>query len=414
MEAGYELVLVINSGSSSLKFSVIPAIGGKPLVAGLAECLGLPDARLAVKSPKAKSVKSLEGAGHDAALAAILRYLDKHKLLDRIVVVGHRVVHGGERFTASALVTPQVLADIEAVSALAPLHNPANLLGIRACMQVMPSVPQVVVFDTAFHQTMRPAAFTYAIPHRLYREQGVRRYGFHGTSNRYVARRAVKSLQLDPHNHGIIIAHLGNGASATAVCNGASVDTTMGMTPLEGLVMGTRSGDIDFGAVSHIARTTDLSLDDIDVMLNKQSGLLGISELSSDCRTLEQAAKSLHAGAILALEVFVHRLARHIGALATSLDHFDALVFTGGIGENSAFVRAKTIESLRVFGFTLNSKANERIIGGRAGRISRSRRPTSVVIPTDEEGLIASDAASIVGLLPAEDFQGKSPELLVV
>jgi acetate kinase len=411
MAAASELVLVINCGSSSLKFAVIPALGGKPLVTGLAERLGLPDARLMVKSAETKTANSLHGAGHEAALAAVLRYLDEQRILDQIVVVGHRVVHGGERFTASALVTPDVLADIEAISALAPLHNPANLLGIHACMQDMPSIPQIVVFDTAFHQTMRSAAFSYAIPQALYREQGVRRYGFHGISNRYVARQAVELLRLDPQDHGLVIAHLGNGASATAVRNGLSVDTTMGMTPLEGLVMGTRSGDIDFGAVAHIARATDLRIEDIETMLNKQSGLLGLSELSSDCRTLEQAAQSGHAGAVLALDVFVHRLARHIGGLAASLHRFDALVFTGGIGENSALVRAKTIDSLRVFGFTLNREANERMMGGRAGRISRSRRPTAVVIPTDEEGLIASEAATIIGLLPSTDVQGKSPEL---
>jgi acetate kinase len=330
-----------------------------------------------------------------------------------VAVVGHRVVHGGERFTASALVTSEVLADIEAVSALAPLHGPANLLGIRACMQSLPSVPQVVVFDTAFHQTMPPAAFTYAIPQRFYRDQGVRRYGFHGTSHRYVAREALSVLELDPRDHGLVIAHLGNGASATAVSNGLSVDTTMGMTPLEGLVMGTRSGDIDFGAVAHIARTTNLGLDDLDAVLNKQSGLLGISELSSDCRTLEQAAKTGHAGALLALDVFVHRLARHIGGLAASLNRFDALVFTGGIGENSALVRAKTIEHLRVFGFTLDGDANERMVGGRSGHISSSRQPIAAVIPTDEEGLIANDAASIAGLVASTNVPTRSPELQI-
>jgi acetate kinase len=393
-----ELVLVINCGSSSLKFSVIPARGGKPVLSGLAECLGLADARLVVKSAATNTATSLDGGAHAAALAAILDTLRAQDLLDQIAAVGHRVVHGGERFTDSVLLTPQVLADIEAVSALAPLHNPANVLGIRACLQGLPSVPQVAVFDTAFHQTMKPAAFTYAIPQRLYRDQSVRRYGFHGTSHRYVASEAVDLLRLDPQDHGIIIAHLGNGASATAVRNGESVDTSMGMTPLEGLVMGTRSGDIDFGAVAYIARTSDLALDDLDAMLNKQSGLLGISELSSDCRTLEQAVNAGHAGAILALDVFVHRLARHIGGLAASLHRFDGLIFTGGIGENSALIRARTIESLGVFGFTLDEEANERTKGGCAGRISRSRRPIAFVIPTDEEGLISSDAAAIAGL----------------
>jgi acetate kinase len=309
------------------------------------------------------------------------------------------VVHGGERFTDSALLTPAVLADIEAVSALAPLHNPANLLGIHACMKRLPSIPQVAVFDTAFHQTMPAAAFTYAVPQRLYRDNGVRRYGFHGTSHRYVARETV--------------AHLGNGASATAVKNGMSVDTTMGMTPLEGLVMGTRSGDIDFGAVAYIARATTLALEDVDGMLNKQSGLLGISELSSDCRTLEQAAKTGHAGAGLALDVFVHRLARHIGGLAASLHRFDAVVFTGGIGENSALVRAMTIARLGVFGFTLDEQANARTVGGCSGRISSSRRPAAVVIPTDEEGMISRDAAAIAGLVSSNSNSAIPLELQV-
>jgi acetate kinase len=398
MARASELVLVINCGSSSLKFSVIPATGGKPVLNGLAECLGLPDARLVIKSAASNTGTSLDGGGHAEALTAILESLGELNLLDQIGAVGHRVVHGGERFTESVLLTPEIVADIEAVSPLAPLHSPANILGIRVCMQGLPKVPQIAVFDTAFHQTMPPAAFTYAIPQRLYRDQRVRRYGFHGTSHRYVAGEAVGLLRLDPQDHGIIIAHLGNGASATAVRNGESVDTSMGMTPLEGLVMGTRSGDIDFGAVAYIARTTDLALDDVDAMLNKQSGLLGISELSSDCRTLEQAANAGHAGAILALDVFVHRLARHIGGLAASLHRFDGLVFTGGIGENSALIRARTIESLGVFGLTLDEEANARTKGGCAGRISRSRRPVAFVIPTDEEGLISSDAAAIAGL----------------
>ena len=413
MARASKLVLVINCGSSSLKFAVIPASGGKPLVSGLAECLGLADARLVIKSAQINTANSLDGGAHQAALAALLNYLDAQDMLGNIAAVGHRVVHGGERFTDSVLLTPEVIADIEAVSALAPLHNPANLQGIRACMQGLPSVPQIAVFDTAFHQTMAPAAFTYAVPQQYYREQGVRRYGFHGTSHRYVARRAVRMLRLAPQDHGIVIAHLGNGASATAVRNSLSVDTTMGMTPLEGLVMGTRSGDIDFGAVAHIARTTHLDLDAVDTMLNKQSGLLGISGLSSDCRTLEQAAKTGHAGAILALDVFVHRLARQIGGLAASLHRFDALVFTGGIGENSALVRARTIDSLGVFGLTLDAEANARTIGGGAGRISRSRRPTAVVIPTDEEGLIASDAAAIAGLLASASNAAASPELRI-
>ncbi len=398
MSALKPLVLVINCGSSSLKFAVIPASGGAPVVSGLAECLGLPDSRLTVKIDGRKDEQSLDGGAHERALAAILKELDKAGLLKDIAAVGHRAVHGGERFSASTLATPEMLADLEKLSDLAPLHNPVNLLGIRACIALLPNVPQVAVFDTAFHQTMPPAAYAYAIPQAYYRDYGVRRYGFHGTSHRYVAGETVRILKLDPNDHGLVIAHLGNGCSATAVLNGKSVDTTMGMTPLEGLVMGTRSGDIDFGAAAHIGRAAGLDLGGVETMLNKSSGLLGLSELSSDCRDLQAAAESGHKGARLALDVFVHRLARHIGGLATSLPRLDALVFTGGIGENSAPVRAATLKRLTVFGFTLDEEANAATVRGKAGPISGKAGPVALVVPTDEEGLIARDAARIAGL----------------
>ena len=397
MSCPTRLVLVVNSGSSSLKFTVLPAGGGDALVSGLAECLGLAEARLIVKANGAKSVVDLEHGDHAGALAAIFAHLDGEGLLERVAVVGHRVVHGGERFTESVVVTPQVIADIEAVSTLAPLHNPAALIGLRACLDAMPGVPQVAVFDTAFHQTMPKAAWTYAVPQALYREHGVRRYGFHGTSHRHVAGAAVRFLNLDPLDHGIVIAHLGNGASATAVLNGRSVDTTMGLTPLEGLVMGTRCGDIDVGAVAHIARATGRSLAEVEALLNKESGLLGLSGLSNDCRTLEAAADEGHEGAILALSVFVHRLARHIGGLATSLPRLDAVVFTGGIGENSARIRAMTLARLAALGLHLDEDANAAVGGGRTGVISSGFGPTAVVVPTDEEGLIAADAADLAG-----------------
>jgi acetate kinase len=392
------LVLVVNCGSSSLKFAILPVSERKPLVSGVAERLGLSEAQLVVKEDDAKIVVAMPGADHAAALAAVLADLDRKGLLERVAVVGHRVSHGGERFTESALATPEALADIEAVSALAPLHNPFNLVGIRACLACLPTVPQVVVFDTAFHQTLAPAAYTYAVPQVLYHEHGVRRYGFHGTSHRYVAGEAARLLKLPPRDHGLVVAHLGSGASATAILDGHSVDTTMGMTPLEGLVMGTRSGDIDVGAVAHVGRVTGRDLGAMEALLNKESGLLGLSGLSSDCRTLEAAAQEGHAGALLALDVFAHRLARHVGGLATSLRRFDALAFTGGIGENSARVRAMTLNRLAVFGFELDEEANTSCVGGRAGRISRGTGPIAIVVPTDEESLIASDAALLTGL----------------
>jgi acetate kinase len=399
MSSDPKLVLVINCGSSSLKFSLLEVGGHEPLLSGLAECLGLHDARLVIKKDGEKLTTSLNGGAHGEALAALLVHIRGLGLIERIGAVGHRMVHGGERFTASALITPQVIEDFEACNPLAPLHNPANLLGVRAALASLPGVPQVAVFDTAFHQTMPAAAYTYAIPQKYYRDLGVRRYGFHGTSHRYVAGEAVRFLGLDPKNHGLVIAHLGNGGSATAVKNGASVDTTMGLTPLEGLVMGTRSGDIDFGAAAHIARSEGLGIDGIENLLNKQSGLLGISELSSDCRAIEQAIDAGNAQAKLALDVFVHRLARHIGGLATSLDRFDALVFTGGIGENSARVRAMTIARLGVFGLKLDEAENKATFGGRTARIAAGPGLVAAVVPTDEESMIASDTARIAGLV---------------
>lgn len=404
------LVLVVNSGSSSLKFTVLPAAGGEPVVSGLAECLGSADARIVVKENGTKTVTALERGDHAGALAAIFRRLDEEHLLERVAVVGHRVVHGGERFAESVVINPEVLADIEACSPLAPLHNPANLVGIRAALEALPGVPQVAVFDTAFHQTMPKAAWAYAVPQDYYRDHGVRRYGFHGSSHRFVAAETVRLLGLPADDHGIVIAHLGNGASATAVLNGRSVDTTMGLTPLEGLVMGTRSGDIDVGAVTHMARVTGQDIGTIEEVLNKKSGLLGLSGLSNDCRTLEAAAAEGHEGAELALEVFVHRLARHIGGLATSLPRLDAVVFTGGIGENSVRIRAETVKRLAVFGITLDPAANAACVGGRAGRISTGAGPIAVVVPTDEEGLIAADAARLAGLAEpvADDAVGRT------
>lgn len=400
MSDSLPLILVINSGSSSLKFTLLPAEGGSPLLSGIAEALaGTGEPKLTFKKDGAKHVEGIAGGSHTEALDAILAQIRAYGWLDRVAAVGHRVVHGGEHFTESVRITPEVIREIEAVSPLAPLHSAANLAGIRACMQVLPSVPQAVVFDTAFHQSMRPDAYTYAIPQRFYREHGIRRYGFHGTSFRFVSARAVELLKLDPLDHGLVVAHLGNGASASAVQNGKCVDTTMGLTPLEGLVMGTRSGDLDVGAAAHIGRLENLDLAGVETLLNRESGLLGLSELSADCRTLESAAEEGHAGAILALEVFVHRLARYIGALATSLKRFDGIIFTGGIGENSARIRAMTLRHLGVFGCAVDEAANQRMFGGAFGRIDAGSRVQAWVIPTDEEGLIARDAAGLAGLL---------------
>lgn len=385
------MTLVINCGSSSLKFGVFESGAQAPVLSGLAECLGSDGARINYKNGGAPVTRKLGPDGHGSALDTLLEILAAENKLDPIRAVGHRVVHGGERFKQSAVITADVLADIEACNALAPLHNPANVLGIKTALERMPAVPQVAVFDTAFHQTMPAEAYLYALPQSYYRDYGVRRYGFHGSSHRYVAEETVRMLGLDPQDHGIVIAHLGNGASATAVLDGRSVDTTMGMTPLEGLVMGTRCGDVDAGALAFLARSAGLDSEQMDSMLNKRSGLLGLSELSNDCRILEEAARDGHEGAALALKVFVHRLARHIGGLAMSLPRLDAVVFTGGIGENSITMRSMTMQRLRPLGIEVDEEANRAMVRGRSGIVSRRDEPAVLVVPTNEEWMIARD-----------------------
>jgi acetate kinase len=387
---------VLNSGSSSLKFAVYDVDMPAPLLSGLAERLGGEHPEVTFKHLNAELAQSLAEASHAAALDALLAELSRCGWIDQLGAVGHRVVHGGERFTSSVLVTRDVIAGIEACCPLAPLHNPAALLCLHVALQRLPAIPHVAVFDTAFHQTMKPEAYLYALPMLLYREHGVRRYGFHGISHRFVAAEAVTLLGLDPADHGLVTAHLGNGASATAVQDGRSVDTSMGLTPLEGLVMGTRSGDIDPGAVLHIMRTEGLDAAETDSLLNRQSGLLGLSELSNDCRELEMAAERGHAGAQLALDVFVHRLARYIGGLAMALRRLDAVVFTGGIGENSVRVRAMTLARLRPLGFAVDALTNACMTGGTGGLISPpGATPRAIVVATREEWMIACDTARL-------------------
>lgn len=396
------LVLVINCGSSSLKFSVFPDNGDAPLLSGLAEKLGLQDACMTFRDAMGNTTTGpLCETSHLCALKTLFTRLESLALLPRICAIGHRVAHGGSEFTQSVLLTESVIARIRALSALAPLHNPANLTGIDAAIALLPSLPQVAVFDTAFHQTLPAEAYTYAIP-RVYQEQyQVRRYGFHGTSHRFIAAEAVARLHLDPADHGILIAHLGNGSSVCAVKNGESVDTSMGMTPLEGLVMGTRCGDLDFGAAAYIAQATGQSIDALYKMANNESGLLGISGLSSDCRTLQEARSNGCPRATLAIDVMVHRLARHLGAHLASLHRFDALIFTGGIGENSSLVRALTAQRLAVFGVRIDAAKNAQMSGGRQGVISLAGSPTVVVMQTNEEKMIAQDAAKIAAGLMA-------------
>lgn len=386
----FPVVLVINSGSSSIKFSVLDVDTCDVLLAGIAEGINTEQAGLSVNGG---DVLSLPQPTYEAALQAISFELEKRNLMDSVALIGHRIAHGGDIFTQSVLITDSVIESIRKVSPLAPLHNYANLSGIESARQLFPGVQQVAVFDTSFHQTLPPEAYLYGLPWKYTEELGVRRYGFHGTSHRYVAHQAYELLGLDEQDSGLIIAHLGNGASICAVRNGQSVDTSMGMTPLEGLMMGTRCGDVDFGAMAWIASQTNQTMSDLERVVNKESGLLGISGLSSDLRTLEKAWHEGHERAQLAIKTFVHRIARHIAGHAASLDRLDGIIFTGGIGENSVLIRKLVIEHLRVLGLELNTEMNsqpnslgERIISDKQSRV------TCAVIPTNEEKMIALDA----------------------
>ncbi|WP_148610615.1 propionate kinase [Aeromonas sobria] len=384
------LVLVINCGSSSVKFSVLDSQSCEVVISGMAD--GIETAHPQLKVDK-EPVTPLPENSHTCALAAIAAELKKRDLLDAIALVGHRIAHGGSEFSEAVIIDENILAKIKQVSPLAPLHNHANLSGVMAARQLFPTQPQIAVFDTGFHQTLKPEAYIYGLPYQYLQDYGVRRYGFHGTSHRYVAEQAVSFLGLNGNDAGLVIAHLGNGASICAVQDGKSVDTSMGMTPLEGLIMGSRSGDIDFGALAYIASKTGQSIEDIERVLNKHSGLLGISGLSSDMRVLEAAYHEGHPGAKLAIHAFVHRIARHIGGHATSLRQLDAVIFTGGIGENSAFIRKLVCERLQVFGIAMNEELNKqpntmgcRIISAHSSAMF------SAVIPTNEEKMIALDA----------------------
>ncbi len=378
-------VLVINCGSSSIKYALIPGDPEQPRLAGLAERLGSSDARLKGTDSQGESFEQpLGAADHAVALEAILARLDGRLP----VAVGHRIVHGGEHFTRAALIDDDVVAAIEHTAALAPLHNPANLEGVKATRRLFPDLPQVAVFDTAFHQSLPPRAYRYALPEALYRDHAIRRYGFHGTSHAYVSRRADALSGLE--GGGWLTAHLGNGCSACAVWKGQSRDTSMGLTPLEGLVMGTRSGDVDPGLHAHLSRQLGWSLERIDEVLNRESGLLGLSGLTNDMRELEAAEADGHPGATLAIEVFCYRIAKSLAALSCALPRLDGLVFTGGIGENSSLVRERVTALLPHFGLQLNRTVNSETIRGKEGRIDAGGRQLWV-IPTDEEGQIATE-----------------------
>ena len=393
-----KFILVINCGSSSLKFALIePASKAQPLT-GIAQCLNSDEANIVIKHNGEKHHDTLDAPfGHKAALANLINYLTQAQLIDVIAAIGHRVVHAGERYQLPTMIDNQVMETLEELCTLAPLHNPANIVGIEAARAAFETLPQVAVFDTAFHQTMPEKAYTYALPRSLYSEHGVRKYGFHGTSHYYVSRQAAEHLNQNINETSVVTAHLGNGCSITAIENGESRDTSMGFTPLAGVAMGTRCGDIDPGIIFHLLNNLDYSTEAVDKLLNKESGLLGISQISNDCRTLEeQALEQNNPQAKLALDVFCLSIAKAIAAMTTSLSKLDAVVFTGGIGENSSYVREEVIKQLSLLQLSLDEASNERMVRGQAGNIASENSPAILVIPTDEEWVIASQTLALI------------------
>ncbi len=394
-------VLIINCGSSSLKYQLIDSETENVLAKGLCERIGI-DGRLVYEKTGAdKEVTEASMPTHKEAIQMVMDALVNEKTgaihdLSEIGAVGHRVVHGGEKFASSAIITDEMLAAVEECNDLAPLHNPANLIGINACRELMPGVPMVGVFDTAFHQTMPEKAYLYGLPYEYYEKYGVRRYGFHGTSHRFVSQHMAEFLGMDLNHSKFIIAHLGNGASISAVLNGQCVDTSMGLTPLEGLVMGTRSGDMDPAIVEYIAQKENLDIAGVMDVLNKQSGVQGISGVSSDFRDLEQGMNDGNARCAAAIEVFSYRVAKYIASYCAALDGVDAIAFTAGIGENAPTVRQKVCAHLGYLGITLDEAAN----AGRGEDCIISTQDSRVkvcVIPTNEELAIARDTVALVG-----------------
>lgn len=394
-------VLVINCGSSSLKFQLINSESEEVLAKGLCERIGI-DGRLTYQpagGDKAVSDKAMPT--HTEAIQFVIDALTDAetgvvKSLDEIGAVGHRVVHGGEKFANSVVITEDVLKAIEECNDLAPLHNPANLIGINACQKLMPNTPMVAVFDTAFHQTMPEKAYLYGLPYEYYEKYGVRRYGFHGTSHSFVSKHAAEFLGLDLDNSKIIVAHLGNGASISAVLNGKCVDTSMGLTPLEGLVMGTRSGDMDPAIMEYLAKKEDMDIAGVMNVLNKKSGVFGLSKgLSSDFRDLTDAMNGGNKYATAAVEVFCYRVAKYIGSYVAAMNGVDAIAFTAGIGENAYVVREKVCEYLGYLGLELNAEENKK--RGEDLVISTAdSKVKAAVIPTNEELAIARETVALV------------------
>ena len=393
-------VLVINCGSSSLKFQLINSDTEAVLAKGLCERIGIDGRLVYQKAGNDKEITEASMPTHKEAIQMVLEALTNEKTgaiksLAEVNAIGHRIVHGGEKFASSAIITDEMIKAVEECNDLAPLHNPANLIGIRVCSELMPNVPQVGVFDTAFHQTMPAKAYLYGLPIEYYKNYKVRRYGFHGTSHSFVSKRAVEFLGLDKDNSKVIVCHLGNGSSISAVQNGKCVDTTMGLTPLEGVVMGTRSGSIDPAIVEYIAKKENLDLAGVMNVLNKKSGLQGMSGVSSDMRDLRAAAAEGNEDAKNAIEVLCYGIAKYVGGYVAAMNGVDAIVFTAGIGENVGMIREKVCSYLGFLGVTIDAKANEAM--GEEVVISGADSKVKVaVIPTNEELAICRDTVALV------------------
>ncbi len=393
-------VLVINCGSSSLKYQLIDSDTEAVLAKGLCERIGIDGRLVYQKAGNDKEITEASMPTHKEAIQMVLEALTNEKTgaiksLAEVNAIGHRIVHGGEKFASSAIITDEMIKAVEECNDLAPLHNPANLIGIRVCSELMPNVPQVGVFDTAFHQTMPAKAYLYGLPIEYYKNYKVRRYGFHGTSHSFVSKRAVEFLGLDKDNSKVIVCHLGNGSSISAVQNGKSVDTTMGLTPLEGVVMGTRSGSIDPAIVEYIAKKENLDLAGVMNVLNKKSGLQGMSGVSSDMRDLRAAAAEGNEDAKNAIEVLCYGIAKYVGGYVAAMNGVDAIVFTAGIGENVGMIREKVCSYLGFLGVTIDAKANEAM--GEEVVISGADSKVKVaVIPTNEELAICRDTVALV------------------
>ena len=400
-------ILVLNCGSSSVKYKLIDVDTKATLAEGGIEKIGLPDSFIKFKlADGSKKVVNDPIPDHRKAINDILNLLVSPeygciKSLKEIDAVGHRVVHGGEKFNSSVRIDNEVIEKIKECYAVAPLHNPANMIGIEAITELIPDVPQVGVFDTAFHQTMPAEAYMYALPYELYEKYAIRRYGFHGTSHRYASRRACEFLNLDPKTQKVITCHIGNGGSITAVLNGKSVDTSMGLTPVEGLMMGTRVGDVDPGALTFIEDKEHLDSNQLSNLLNKKCGLLGVSGVSSDMRDIDAAISAGNERARLALDMYIYRIIKYVGAYVAALNGVDVIAFTGGVGENQVQLRKRVCDHLSYLGLKIDDNVNSASRGEEKLISTPDSKVKVVVIPTDEELMIAKDTEAIVnGLQP--------------